>query len=276
MNVVRTLSAVSLCLFSLFSTARAEVRLPHAIGDHAVLQRERPIHIWGWATPGSRLEAHFHGQVVPALTDRIGKFSLWLKPEAAGGPYVLSITGDGPEKQATDLLVGDVWFAGGQSNMEIPLSGFPGNAVIKNADKEIAGANNPRIRLLLVMKKTSDFPLDDIGGDWDVCTPDSAKDFSAVAYFFGREIAARENVPIGLIDSTWGGTPADAWVSMDTLGTDAELFPAFTSRAHFSDHLADTDAMVKAENSGRQCREGCRQAAASAPLASVRDVMGAV
>ena len=189
----------------------------------------------------------FHKQAVAAEADRIGKFSLWLEPEAAGGPYTLTIAGDGAEKQVTDLLVGDVWFASGQSNMEIPLSGFPGSAVIKDAAKEIAGANNPRIRLLLVEKKAADFPADDIGASWNLCTPETAKNFSAVAYFFGREIAARENVPVGLIDSAWGGTPADSWVSMDTLGTDADLLPAFAARAKFSDHLADTMGLEKAE-----------------------------
>ncbi len=246
---LKILSCICLFFLACAGIGRAQVRLPHAIGDHAVLQRERPIHIWGWATPGAHLEAHFHGQAVPGIADKIGKFSLWLKPEPAGGPYVLSITGDGPEKQVTDLLVGDVWFASGQSNMEIPLSGFPGSAVIKDADKEIAGANHPSIRLLRVAKKASDYPVDDISGDWELCTPASAKDFSAVAYFFGREIAAKENVPVGLIDSTWGGTPADAWVSMDTLGTDAELLPAFASRARFADHLADADALAKEEAS---------------------------
>jgi sialate O-acetylesterase len=247
MNVLKPLLCVCLSLFALAGNARAEIRLPHAIGDHAVLQRDRPIHIWGWATPGAHLEAQFHGQTVPAVADRIGKFSLWLQPESAGGPFVLSITGDGPEKQVADLLVGDIWFASGQSNMEIPLSGFPGSAVIKNADKEIAGANNPRIRLLLVTKKASDYPLDDIAGNWTLCMPDAAKNFSAVAYFFGREIAARENVPVGLIDSTWGGTPADSWVSMDTLGTDPQLLPAFASRARFADRLADAGALIQAE-----------------------------
>ena len=241
------LLCICLALVSAAGAARAEVRLPHAISDHAVLQRERPIHIWGWATAGAHLEAHFHGQSVPAVADSIGKFSLWLKPEGAGGPYVLSISGDGPEMQVTDLLVGDVWFASGQSNMEIPLSGFPGSAVIKNAAQEIAGANIPKIRLLLVAKKASDFPLDDVNGTWNVCTPETAKNFSAVAYFFGREIAAKENVPIGLVDSTWGGTPADSWVSMNTLGTDPQLLPAFASRARFADHLDDTDAMLRAE-----------------------------
>lgn len=232
--------------------ASAEVRLPQMLSDHAVLQREGPIHIWGWATPGAHLSANFHNQTVSAITNAIGKWDLWLAPEAAGGPYTLTIRGDGPDKAVTDLLVGDVWFASGQSNMEIPLDGFKDaagkpTAVIKNAEQEIAAANNPNLRLLRVEHKTSDFPVDDITMNWTACTPETARQFSAVAYFFGRDIAAREKVPVGLIDSTWGGTPADSWVSMETLGSDPALLPAFASRARFSAHLADTDAMLAAE-----------------------------
>ena len=232
--------------------ASGEVRLPHMISDHAVLQRERPIHLWGWATPGAHLSAHFHQQTVTAVADDLGKWDLWLAPEAAGGPYTLSLSGDGAEKTLSDLLVGDVWFASGQSNMEMPLEGFHDaqgkpTAVVKNAEQEIAAATNSKLRLLRVEHKTSDFPVDDITTAWTQCTPETARQFSAVAYFFGREIAAKESVPVGLIDSTWGGTPADSWVSMETLGTDANLLPAFASRARFSSHLADTDAMFAAE-----------------------------
>ncbi len=217
------------------------------LSDHAVLQRERPIHVWGWATPGSHLAVHLHDGTAAAVADTLGKWSVWLRPEKAGGPYTLTVSGDGPEKTATDLLVGDVWFASGQSNMEMPLAGFGPGTPVKNGEAEIAAATNPRLRLLLVEKNASDFPLNDIKADWTDCTPETARHFSAVAYFFGREIAARENVPIGLIDSTWGGTPADSWVSMDTLGSDPALQPAFSSRAHFAAHLADTDAAVAAE-----------------------------
>src|SRR5580700_9280287 len=105
-----------------FSTAlHAGVRLPHLLSDHAVLQRDRPIHIWGWATPGAHLTAKLHAQTVPAQADTYGDFSLWLAPESAGGPYTLTITGDGPDLTLSDLLIGDVWFASGQSNMEMPL-----------------------------------------------------------------------------------------------------------------------------------------------------------
>ena len=235
------------CLLLSASSLRADIRLPHLLSDHAVLQRDRPIHIWGWATPGAHLTAKFHAQNVSAIANPLGAFSLWLAPESAGGPYTLTISGDGADLTVSDLLVGDVWFASGQSNMEMPLAGFPGNAVVKDAEKEIAAAANPKLRLLVVRNRSSDFPLNDVPDAWTLCTPETAAKFSAVAYFFGREIAARENVPIGLIDSTWGGTPADSWVSMDTLGTHPDLLPAFAARAHFADDQVDLQSQIAAE-----------------------------
>lgn len=247
MNCIRIAVFLVFCLLPTLSSLNAEVRLPHVLSDHAVLQRDRPIHIWGWATPGARITAKLHTQAVPAVTDPLGCFSLWLAPESAGGPYSLTLSGDGPDLTLSDLLVGDVWFASGQSNMEMPLGGFPGNAVVKDADKEIAAANNPKLRLLVVSKKGSDVPLNDIPDTWTLCTPETAAKFSAVAYFFGREVAGKENVPIGLIDSTWGGTPADSWVSMETLGTHPDLLPVFAARANFADEQADLKAQIAAE-----------------------------
>jgi sialate O-acetylesterase len=229
--------------------ARADVRLPSVLSSHAVLQRERPIHIWGWAKPGAHLNASLHQQTALALADKLGEWSVYLKPEQAGGPYTLRISGDGPDVVVDDLLVGDVWVASGQSNMEMPLGGFPPSAVVKDADKEIAAAKNPMLRLLVVNHATSDYPLNEVGGKWSECTPTTAKNFSAVAYFFGREIASREKIPIGLIDSTWGGTPADSWVSLDTLATNSELLPAFASRAAFANQQATLEATIAAEKS---------------------------
>jgi len=235
-----------LCLALVALTAVSEVRLPHVLSDHAVLQRGTPIHLWGWATPGAHLKAHLHAQTVSTDVDAIGTWSLYLAPESAGGPYTLTISGDGADTKVDDLLVGDVWFASGQSNMEFPLNGFPGSAVLKNGAQEIAAATNPKLRLLHVGQQLSDFPLGDSTGSWTTCTPETAATFSAVAYFFGREIAAKEDVPIGLIDSSWGGTPADSWVSLDTLGTNAQLLPAFAARARFADELTNID-LKKAE-----------------------------
>ena len=241
----------------------AQIMLPKLISDHAVLQRDRPIHLWGFASPGAHLTAHFHQQTQTAVADELGRWSLYLAPERAGGPFLLTLGGDGPEITVSDLLVGDVWFASGQSNMEMPLAGFPPTATVKDASKEIAAATHPNLRLLLVNHKSSDFPLNDISGVWTTCTPETARRFSAVAYFFGREILKEQNVPIGLIDSSWGGTPADSWVSLDTLGSDPVLLPAFRSRAAFANNQAVLDRQIAAEK-----REDDAARAAGNPLPS--------
>jgi sialate O-acetylesterase len=208
-------------ILTLATVSRAEVRLPNMFSDRAVLQRDQPVHVWGWAAPGENVTVHFHSQTREAVAGNIGAWQVWLMPEKAGGPYVLSVSGNETEKpvEKRNILVGDVWIASGQSNMVFPLKGYA-TAKLKNGDREIADANHPRMRLLLVERAVSDSPLSDVNGEWTDCTPETATDFSAVAYFFGREISERENVPVGLIDSTWGGTPAQAWVSMGALGAD--------------------------------------------------------
>lgn len=228
------------------SLLQAEVRLPKMISDHAVLQRNAPIHIWGWAGPGESVSVAFHQQHASAIADDLGKWSLYLQPEQAGGPYQLQVAGSNT-LTVSDLLVGDVWFASGQSNMELPLLGFPGSAVLKNGPQEIAAANHPNLRLLHIPQKASMYPLDDQPATWSICTPDTAASFSAVAYFFGREISEREHVPVGLIDSTWGGTPAEAWVSLDSLSADAALMPVFSTWSHIADESKNTPALKAQE-----------------------------
>jgi sialate O-acetylesterase len=238
---------LTFCLVLAATTMQAEVRLPHVLSDHAVLQRDAPIHIWGWSGPEERVSVEFHSQKRAVTANEYGEWGLWLAPESAGGPFTMSVKGEtGAAIVYSDLLVGDVWFASGQSNMEIPLKGFGPDTPIKNGVAEIAAATHPEIRLLRVEHKTSNFPLDDLQGTWTLCTPETAKDFSAVAYFFGREINQKEHVPIGLIDSTWGGTPVDAWTGLDALSADASLMPAFASWAKFSDGQTRLDA-IKAE-----------------------------
>lgn len=215
------LGVLALTLITAATLSHAEVRLPSVFSDHAVLQRGRPVHIWGWAAPEEMVTVRFHNQALKAAADANGKWQVWLMPEAAGGPYTVSILGSETVKpvEVHDILVGDVWLASGQSNMEFPLKGFT-NAPLKNGAEEIAAANHPHIRLLLVQHATSDSPLSEIQGKWTECTPETAAGFSAVAYFFGREISQREDVPIGLIDATWGGTTAEPWVSLEALGRD--------------------------------------------------------
>lgn len=198
----------------------AEVHLSHIVSDHAVLQREMPVHLWGTASPREKLSISFHDQQLTISADKDGNWEAWLKPEKAGGPFTLKLTGsDTPAPVTrTDILVGDVWIASGQSNMEFPLRGFTG-APLKDSEQEIANATQPQLRLFNQKRRTSTTVLDDTDDSWTLCTPETAKGFSAVAYFFGRELAAREHVPIGLIDITWGGTPAHSWISLDALAT---------------------------------------------------------
>src|SRR6202142_2272717 len=205
MRVLRLLLAV--CSLALPLTAAAAVQLPNLFSDHAVLQRDRPVRIWGWGRAGENVTVHFHGQTVTTQTDPIGYWEAWLKPEPAGGPYTLTVSGDSTPTplERKDILVGDVWLASGQSNMEFPLAGFTGTtpAPLKDGEQEIAAANQPRIRLLVQKKATSTAPLNE---DWDTSTErpsDTARPVTAVAYYIRRETRDRENVPVRLIHTTW-------------------------------------------------------------------------
>lgn len=248
-------------LMMLAGMSGAEVTLPHLLSDHAVLQRDMPIHIWGNANPGETVTVQFHGQTRTATADDLGKWSLWLTPEKAGGPYTLTAKGSGGGAGVTlsDLLVGDVWLASGQSNMEMPLAGFPNSADLKNGPEEIAHATLPTVRLLRLEHTISEFPMNDISATWTECNPQMAADFSAVAYFFGREINEKEKVPVGLIDTTWGGTPVEAWISLMGISSDAGLMPLFRSRALFARNLADSDAILAKEKRERDAAEAAHQ-----------------
>lgn len=207
-------------LFSLVgkSSFATELSLPAVFSDHAVLQRDKPIHVWGEAGARQRVTVRFHEQTLNSTADENGQWQLWLRPETAGGPYTLEVQAEDVAKtiQRSDILVGDVWIASGQSNMEFPLAGFT-SAPLANGEHEIAEANQPKLRLLLQPRRTSAVVLSGSDAQWTLCTPETAKSFSAVAYFFGREISEHEHVPVGLIDATWGGTPADAWMSNDAI-----------------------------------------------------------
>jgi sialate O-acetylesterase len=171
----------------------------------------------------------------PSLFEGIaGLWSVYLNASEAGGPFELTVRGNNTIT-LTDVLVGDVWIASGQSNMEFGMKN------VMNAATELAAANRPRIRLFHVKNKVADHPLDDLEAwPWEAATPESVKNFSAVAYFFGRDLQDRLNVPVGLIDSSWGGTPAEAWTSLRALSSDASLMPVFAQWAQMTDDLAVT------------------------------------
>jgi len=208
-----------------------QVNLPKILSSHMVIQRDLPVHIWGTSQPGEGVQVSFRGETRGATAGALGRWSVYLKPGAAGGPFELTVKGTPPLGDGTaavqtitlsDVLVGDVWVASGQSNMEFAMR------QAESAAQDLPKAANDRIRLMIVKKKAAEYPLDDLETDgWAASTPETAKDFSAVGWYFAREIEQRENVPVGVIDSTWGGTVADTWTRMVALGEDAALAPVF-------------------------------------------------
>lgn len=191
----------------------ADVRLPHVIGANMVLQRDQPIQIWGWADPGERIQVNFAGQRASVRAGVDGTWQVSLKAMAAGGPHVMEIRGKNTI-QLDNILMGDVWVASGQSNMEWRLS------LTENAEQAIEEADHPTIRLFTVPRRTSTVPVEDTApSQWHVCSPASAAEFSAVAYYFGRKLNGELDVPIGLINSSWGGTNVETWMTAETLAS---------------------------------------------------------
>ncbi|HEX8889206.1 MAG TPA: sialate O-acetylesterase [Pyrinomonadaceae bacterium] len=228
-----------LSLGSLFGASRAQSTQMQENAEHPflhplftddmVLQRRVKFPIWGWTSPGASVTVEFQGKSSTAVADAGGKWMARLGPFEAGGPFTLTVKG--PQSVTlNNVLVGDVWLASGQSNMEMGLT------KVANADEEVAHANYPMIRLYSVPKVISATPQTTIKARWQVCTPASVAEggwggFSAVAYFFGRRLQQELNVPIGLIHSSWGGTVAEGWVSEEALSTMPDFVPAIKALA---------------------------------------------
>lgn len=204
----------------------AQVRTAHIFGSNMVVQRDRPLKIWGWANKGELVQVSFNQQRVKAVTGKDGKWTVELKPMHYGGPFVMHITGDQNSISYKNVLIGDVWICSGQSNMEFPVDGW---AKVKDYKTEIAHANHPNIRLLTVVKDIRTKPGQDIKETaWQSCSPATISPFSAVGYFFGRDLEQNLDIPIGLINSTWGGTDIETWISRASLDTSA-AFKAATA-----------------------------------------------
>jgi sialate O-acetylesterase len=208
-----------------------------------VVQRGMPVHLWGNADPHETVTARFQGTTATVTTDEFGLWSLYLPTAKVGGPYVIDVIGTNAIR-IQDVLVGDIWLASGQSNMEFYLKD------VQNSQAEIPGAQQPRIRLLQMQHATSDYPLDRAStSSWKVCTPDNIKEFSAVAYFFARKIQEDQSVPIGMVESAWGGTPVEAWTSLQAISADGSLMPILRLWARMAE--AEPSALLKDEKTQR-------------------------
>ena len=208
----RTLRSLSLAIAMLLLSpiAWADVKLPAILSDHMVLQRGMKLPIWGWADPGESVTVSIADQKQTATADDKGHWRVTLEPLSAGDPLTLVVEGKN-RLEVKDILVGEVWLCSGQSNMEFKVKDC------WNGDLDVAEAKNPNIRLLNVKGPGSQQPVEDFQGHWDVCSPKTVGNFSAVGYFFGRELAEQLDVPIGLIDNSWGGSACEAWIRRDRM-----------------------------------------------------------
>ena len=212
---ITVLVTVALVLpFGYASSARAEVRLPALFSDNAVLQQGMRVPIWGWADEGEEVTVSFRGQKAKAKA-KDGKWMVKLNNLKAGGPDTLTVSGKNTIA-LKNVVVGEVWICSGQSNMEWPLS----RSYESQAD--IAASANPNIHLFTVPKLKANAPVNDVKASWVECNPQTAPGFSAVAYYFGRELQKARNVPVGLIHTSWGGSPAEVWMSERVLSANPE------------------------------------------------------
>jgi sialate O-acetylesterase len=204
---------LSLLLAALTAVSvHADVSLPKIFSDHMVLQREATIPVWGWADAGEKITVSFNGATASTKADKTGRWTISLKAMSHGGPYEMKVSGKKNTITFKNVLIGDVWIGSGQSNMEWTIKNS------NDPDKEIAEANYPKIRLFTVTKAMSYQAEKDLaGGQWLECSSGTIGDFSAVAYFFGRKLYKELDVPIGLVNSSWGGTNIQTWMSWDVM-----------------------------------------------------------
>jgi len=203
-------------------TAFADVKLPSIISDNMVLQQDSPDGVWGWAEPGEKVSVKFAGKSVNTVADANGKWSVKIEGLAAGAIGDLTVAGKNT-LTIKNVAVGEVWVASGQSNMEFTVNRG------KDAAEEAQAADFPQIRMFTVQKSAKTEPAEDCVGKWEVCTPQTVPTFSAVGYFFARRLYQTLKQPIGIIHTSWGGTPAEFWTPRPVLAASPAFKPIFDS-----------------------------------------------
>lgn len=214
----------TLCFFALWIEASfGQLRLPHVLSDNMVLQRDAVSNFWGWshAAASVAIKASWLDDTIKTTADGGGRWSAEVPITKVGGPYKVFIASAGKEITLTNVLLGDVWLCSGQSNME-----WGGNQNLKEILEELPQVNDPNIRLLQVGRTAAAYPQEDIVGNWQQLNAESLKPFSAIGYFIAKELRRELDVPIGIINASWGGTPAEVWTPEYLISNDAQLAKA--------------------------------------------------
>ncbi|MDP3432741.1 MAG: sialate O-acetylesterase [Bacteroidota bacterium] len=221
---------LTLLILSGFTTNMfAKIILPSVFADNMVLQQNSDVAIWGWSDPGETVKIVTSWNSKDTINVKADNSSAWkttIKTIAAGGPYSIRILGSS-NVQLNNVMLGEVWICSGQSNMEWSV-----NAKIINGEEEAAKANHPNIRIFHVQKIGAEYPQQTCNASWAVCTPETMRSTSAIGYFFARELQQKLNVPVGIIVSAWGGTPAEVWIEKSRIENDTEL-----NKAKYNEHF---------------------------------------
>jgi sialate O-acetylesterase len=214
MKNILLLFAICLCKLSIGS-----ITFPSIIGTHMVLQQKTTVTLWGWCDPSEEIKIKPSWDTTTYVTkgDNVANWKISIPTPEAGGPYSISFSGY-ETVTLNDVMIGEVWLCGGQSNME-----FSANKGIKQAIEEAPNANNNSIRFFYIEKACSNVLQNDCKGEWKVCTPEEMKRFSAIGYFFGKKLQNELNIPVGLIGANWGGTPAEVWTPKELVEQDSLL-----------------------------------------------------
>jgi len=216
-------------LFAISTTMSAKIILPSVFADNMVLQQKSNVAIWGWSDPGEtvKIVASWNNKdTIKVKADNSSKWTTTIATVGAGGPYSLRILGSS-NVELKNVMLGEVWICSGQSNME-----WSANSKIINGDEEVAKANHPNIRIFHVQKIGAEYPQQTCNATWTVCTPETMRSTSAIGYFFARELQQKLNVPVGIIVSAWGGTPAEVWIEKSRIENDPVL-----NKAKYNEHF---------------------------------------
>lgn len=257
MKPILLLSTVFLVPLSL--APAAELKLAAVFSDHMVLQREKPVPVWGWADPGEQITVTFAGQTLAATAAANGQWKVQLEAMPANADsQTLLVKSDKPNRsqKVADVLVGEVWLGSGQSNMAMTVNRA------KDFEQEQAAANFPRIRMFKESSGAAETPGADANGTWSVCSPENVAGFSATLYFFGRELHRELNVPVGLINSSVGGTPIESWIAAEAQSQTPELKETYAAQAKVYAEFDEAKAAADYETALARWKERAAKAKA--------------
>ena len=212
--------SISALLFFQISLAQTQLKLPALVSDNMVLQQSTEISIWGWAEVNNtvKISPSWTQAPISVKVNNSGKWEASLNTPVAGGPYTIALSSSNESIVLKNVMIGEVWLASGQSNMEMPIKGYRSEPINGN-NELILNSKNSNIRMFTVARNSSKDPHEDCDGSWKISSPENTLDFSAVGYVFAQKLNRALNVPIGIIHSSWGGTPVEAWTQKSALNS---------------------------------------------------------